>query len=102
MLLSPKKFLLNSCISFDAAAVNPEGSKTLLASGVSTFFIEVKPVFIKGQRNLPKNCPKSTILDNWVFENFMLAVEAFAKTFRIFEICELVENNSCGKLASSL
>ena len=40
----------------DAAAVNPNGIKTLLAYGVSTFFINGKPVVINSVRNL-KNPP---------------------------------------------
>ena len=43
-----------------------------------------------------------TILDNWVFENFILAVEPFSKTLRIFEIYVLVNNDLCEKLASLL
>ena len=36
----------------EAAAVNPNGTKTLLAKALSTFFIEGKPVFTKGPRKL--------------------------------------------------
>ena len=36
----------------DAAAVNPKGTKTLLAKANSTFFIEGKPVFTKRPRKL--------------------------------------------------
>ena len=43
-----------------------------------------------------------TILDNWVFGNFILAVEPFSKTLRIFEIYVLVNNDLCEKLASLL
>ena len=43
------------------------------------------------------------ILNNWVFKNFILADEPIAKTLRIFETYNvLVNNNLCGKLASSL
>ena len=61
-----------------------------------------KLVFIKGPRSLPRNPPNCTILDNWVFENFILADEPFAKTSQIFETYVLVNNNLCGKLVSSL
>ena len=40
----------------EAAAVNPEGTKTLLANGVSKFFINGKPVVINGLRKL-RNLP---------------------------------------------
>ena len=47
----------------------------------------------------PSNC---TILNNWVFENFILPGEPFVKTLRIFETCVSVNNTLCGKLVSSL
>ena len=37
-----------------SASVNPKGINTLLANGVSTFFIYDNPVFSKGPSNLPK------------------------------------------------
>ena len=40
------------------------------------------------------------ILDNWVFDNFILADELFAKVLRIFETCALVSNNWWGKSTS--
>ena len=46
--------------------------------------------------------PNCTILDNWVFENFILADEASAKALRIFETCVSLHNNLCGKLVSSV
>ena len=42
------------------------------------------------------------ILNNSVFENFILSDEPFAKDLRIFETCVSVNNNLCGKLVSSL
>ena len=39
----------------DAAAVNPNGIKTLLANGLITFFINGNPVFNNGPRSLPSN-----------------------------------------------
>ena len=41
-----------------------------------------------------QNYPKLYHLDSWVFENFMLADESFAKALRIFQICVLVNHNS--------
>ena len=50
---------------------------------------------------LNKN-PPDCILDNWVFENFILADERFAKTLRVFETCVPVDNNLCEKSVSLL
>ena len=53
------------CASIAAAAVvNPNGIKTLLANGFSTFFIQGKAVFSNGPRSLPKNPPNCPILGN--------------------------------------
>ena len=46
--------------------------------------------------------PNWTSLDKWVFENFMLADEPFAKALQISETCVSVNNNLSGKLLSSL
>ena len=95
-----QKFLLNSCIFADAAAVNPNGIKTLLAIFFSTFFIKRKSVFSNGFLNLLKNSPDCPILCNRVFDNFILAEELFAKVLRSLESRVLVNNNLCGKLVS--
>ena len=58
--------------SVAAAAVNPNGIKTLTID-LSTFFTKVKPVFSKVPRNLTKNPPDFPILYHWVFDNFVLA-----------------------------
>ena len=50
-------------------------------------------------RITPPNC---TILDNWVFQNFMLADESLAKALRIIETYVSVKNNLCEKLVLSL
>ena len=34
-----------------------------------------------------RNFPNCTILNNYVFENFILAYETFAKALQIFETC---------------
>ena len=48
----------------DAACVNPNGIKILLADGLITFFINGYPVFNNGRRSLPRNSPNCIILDN--------------------------------------
>ena len=55
----------------------------VLANGLSTFLTKGNPVFSDGPKNLAKNAPNSTILINWVFEDFKLADEPFAKALRI-------------------
>ena len=50
-------FLCVSAPAADAAAVNTNGIKTLLADGLITFFINVNPVFNNGPRSLPRNPP---------------------------------------------
>ena len=57
-------FLCIPASDADAAAVNAKGIKTLLASGLITFFINGNPVFSNGPSNLPKNPPDYIILDN--------------------------------------
>ena len=86
----------------DAAAANLNGIKTLLANGLSTFFIKGKPVFSNGRRSLPKSPPDCLILCNWVFDDFTSAEEPFETALRSFETCLLVNNNLCGKLFPSL
>ena len=86
----------------DAAAINPNGIKTVLANGFNTFFIKSKAAFDNGPKNPPKNPPDCPVLCNWVFDNFILADEPFAKAFQSLKACVLVNNNTCGKLVSSL
>ena len=43
-----------------------------------------------------------TILDNRVYESFVLANEPFAKTLRILETYPLVDNNLCENLVPAL
>ena len=68
--------------SADAALVNPNGIKTLLANGYRKFFIKGRLVFKNGPRGLPKNPPDCTILDRWVFNNSILVAELSAKVLR--------------------
>ena len=77
----------------DAAAVNTNGTKKLLANGLSKFTIKCKTVFSNCPRSLLRNPPNYIILDNWVFENLILSYEPFPKALQIFETCVLVNNN---------
>ena len=74
--------------------------KTLLANGLSTF-IKGKPVFSNDPRSLPRTPSDCTILDSWVFDNFILADELFTKALWALETC-LSVNNLCQILVSSL
>ena len=47
-----------------------------------------------------KILPDCIILDNWVFENFILADEPFVKVLKIVETCVSVNNNLSEKLVS--
>ena len=53
----PKIFLWIAASIADAAAVNPNGIKTLLTNRFNTFFIKGNPVFSNGSKSLPKNPP---------------------------------------------
>ena len=86
----------------DAAAVNRNDIKMLLAGGLSIFFMNGKAVFTNDPKSLPKNPPSCTFLDSWVFDNFILVDEPFAKTLRSLETCVSVNSNLYGKLVSSL
>ena len=63
----------------DAAAVNPNGIKMLLANGFNTFFIKGNTFFGNGPKSLPKNSPDCPILCNWVFDKFLLAMNYLQK-----------------------
>ena len=82
----------------DAGAINPHGIKALLANGLITHFINGNPFFSNG----PRNPPDYIILDNRFFDNLISADELFAKALGRFATCLLVNNNSFGKLVSSL
>ena len=49
----------------------------------------------------PTRPPNYATLDSRVFKNFILTVELFTKTLRIFETCVLVNNSLREKLVSS-
>ena len=86
----------------DAAAVNPNGLKTILANGWSTFPFTGNPVFDNGPISLPKNPPDCPILCNWIFVIFILAKGLFGKALQSLEYCVLVNNNSWRQLFLSL
>ena len=46
VILGPKILFLKAASVIIAAAVNPNGIKTLLANSVSTFFLKGKPVLV--------------------------------------------------------
>ena len=57
VLQEPKIFLCIPESAVGAAAVSPNGIKTLLANGLITFFINGSPVFSNRPRSLPRNPP---------------------------------------------
>ena len=75
--LDPNIFLWIAASVANAAAVNPNGSKTLLANSLSTFPVKGNPVFNNGPKSLPNDPPDCPVLCNWVFDNFILADEPF-------------------------
>ena len=50
-------------VSFAAASVNPKEIKTILFTGLITFFISCNPVFSNGPRGLPRNRPVCILLN---------------------------------------
>ena len=73
-----------------AAAVDANGIKTLLAKDLSIFLIKGNPVFSNGPKIPPKTPLDFCTLCNWVFDNFVLADEPFAKALRSLETCVLI------------
>ena len=78
--LDPNTFLCILASADHSAGVNPDGVKTFLANGPGTVFIKGKPVFSNGCKSLPRNRHDSSILDSWVFDNFILADELLVRT----------------------
>ena len=62
--------------------------------------IDIGEPIILGWPN--RNLRNYTILDNWVFENFIIADEQCVRALQIFETCVSVNDKLCGKLVSSL
>ena len=84
-ILESGTFLCISASVAEVAAVDSNDIKTLLANGLSAFFIKGKPIFSNGSRRLPRNPPDCTILESWVFDNFILTDKLFAKALRSLE-----------------
>ena len=81
----PKSFLLNLSLNDSfavATAMNLIGTKNLLGHGSSAFAIKSKPVFSNDPRSLRTNPPNRTIVNRWIFENFIVADERFAKVLQ--------------------
>ena len=97
----PKIFVCIPAFTADAAAVDYKGIKTLLANGLTTFFISGNPVFNNGPRRLPKYPHDCIILDIWVFDNLISVDDLSTKALQRFETCLLVNNNLWGKSFSS-
>ena len=57
------------------------------------FLVQVLKFYLK---LLLKLLPKTLILWDWVFDNFILAEEPFAKALRSLETCVFVNNNFSG------
>ena len=98
----PNIFLWIAASVAYTAAVNPNGFKTLLANGLSTFPIKDNPIFSNGPKNLPKNSSYCPILCNWAFDNFILAEEQFEKALRSLKTCVLINDSLFEKLFSPL
>ena len=62
----PNIFLWMAASVAYAVTINPNGIKTFLANGFSTFPIKGNPFFSNGSKGLPKNPPDCTILCNSV------------------------------------
>ena len=75
----PNIFLWIAASVPHAIVVNSNGIKTLLASGLSRFFIKGNIVLRNGPKSLPKNPPVCPILGYWDFDNF--SSETICKNF---------------------
>ena len=73
-----------------------------MANGLTTFFIINNLFFSNGPQGLPKNAPDCSILCYWVFDNFILADEPFAKVLQSYKTYVLVNNYLCEKSFLSL
>ena len=72
----------------------------ILANSLSKFPIKGKLIFSNAPKSLAKNLPDCLILcvyNNWVYNNFIIAGDFFAKALQSLGICLLVNNNLCGK-----
>ena len=80
----PNIFFWIAASAVEAAAVNSNGFKTLLANDLSLFFIKDKPVFGNDPKILPKNAPNYVLLWKCVFDKIIkeLGDELFARARR--------------------
>ena len=83
----PRIFLWIPVPVADTTAVNSNDTKTRLANSVSIFFTKGKPVVGNDPRTPPRNHCNCTILDNCIFDNFILADELFTNALPTFETC---------------
>ena len=74
-------------------------------SSFAPIFNSFSPVTVVVRTKLliksPRNLPNCTILGKLGFQNFISAVEPYAKALRILKNYALVNNNLYGKLVSS-
>ena len=96
-VLDPNISLWIAASVADAAAVNPDGIKTLVANGLSTFPIKDSSVL-----NSYLNINLILIFYAKFFDKFLLAEELFARALRSIGTFVLVNNNLCRKLIWSL
>ena len=82
-----RSFLYIPASAADAAAVNPNGTKTLLANGLITLFINGNHILSNRPKSLPRNPADCIILDNCVFVNLISVDVWLAKALRRFETC---------------
>ena len=75
---NPNFFLWIATSVADAAAININGVKTLLASCLSAFPIKNKWVFSNAHKSLTRDIPNCPILWNWVFDNVVFFDKLFA------------------------
>ena len=80
-----QRFLLCTPASTtNAAAVNTNGIKSILANGLIIFFTNGNPVFSNAPRSLPINPADCIILNNWVFDSVISVDELFVKPLTIY------------------
>ena len=89
-------FLINTSFAH-AAAVHPNGMKTFLSDGVSTFLINVKPTLINGPKALARNpsfwfINSSAVPFNWIYP-FSKDLITFIITFVSVFISVILERN---------
>ena len=84
---------MNSCIS--CCSLNPNGTGTLLANSLGTFFINSNSTFDNGPRSLPRKSLDCFPLDRQVFDNFKFFDELLKKALQRLATCALVNYRLC-------